>query len=223
MYEKSKIYTIRCRNDESKIYVGSTTQPLKKRFQDHKAKALGYPNRWYKDIEDWNDWYIELYEEFPCQNKDQLLKREGEITRLIGTLNKNVAGRTTKEWMIETNYDTAQKNKERYEKDKEKLKEEAKEYRLKNKESFCRKILCECGMVISADTKRKHINKSIHKKQMEIKNNPNTKYIICECGMGITEKKHLKYHQISFFHQQNMNFKSNGMLQPDSSSYNIEV
>lgn len=214
MYEKSKIYTIRCRNDESKIYVGSTTQPLQKRLQDHKARALTHPNRWYKDIEDWNDWYIELYEEFPCQNKEQLLKREGEITRLIGTLNKNVAGRTTKEWIVETNYDVQKKNKKMYENNKEKLKQDAKEYRLKNKESFCCKILCECGVVISAGVKRKHINKDLHKKQMEIKNNPNTKYIICECGIGLTNKKHLKSHQKSLFHQQNMEFKSNETTSP---------
>ncbi len=215
MYEKSKIYTIRCRTDDNLIYVGSTTQPLKKRLQDHKAKALSCPDRWYKNVEDWNDWYIELYEEFPCQNKEQLLKREGEITRLIGTVNKNVAGRTLNEWIEETNYDTRQKSKENYEKNKEKRKEEAKEYRLKNKEIIYRKILCECGMVISADTKRKHINHSIHKKQMEIKNNLNTKYLICECGIGLSNKKNLKYHQNSFFHKQNMDFKVNGMLSPD--------
>jgi hypothetical protein len=41
-----------------------------------------------------NDWYIELYEDFPTERKEQLNKREGVIIREIGTLNKNIAGRT---------------------------------------------------------------------------------------------------------------------------------
>ncbi len=39
---------------------------------------------------DWSNWYIELYENYPCNNREELCKREGEIIRLIGTLNSNV-------------------------------------------------------------------------------------------------------------------------------------
>ena len=46
---------------------------------------------------DFNDWYIELFEDFQTERKGQLNKREGEIIREIGTLNKNIAGRTNKE------------------------------------------------------------------------------------------------------------------------------
>ena len=38
-YSKGKIYTIRCFNDDTKIYVGSTTQTLSKRFGDHKSHS----------------------------------------------------------------------------------------------------------------------------------------------------------------------------------------
>ena len=51
---------------------------------------------------DINDWYIELYENFPCDNKEQLNNREGKVIREIATLNKNIAGRTMKEY-YETN------------------------------------------------------------------------------------------------------------------------
>jgi hypothetical protein len=44
------------------------------------------------------NWYIELYETFPCNNRGALLKREGEIIREIGSLNKNIAGRSVKQW-----------------------------------------------------------------------------------------------------------------------------
>jgi hypothetical protein len=39
-YKNGKIYTIRYRNDDSLIYVGSTTQPLYKRFHGHKISCF---------------------------------------------------------------------------------------------------------------------------------------------------------------------------------------
>ena len=38
-YKNSKIYTIRYKNDNSLIYVGSTVQPLYKRFAMHKVHS----------------------------------------------------------------------------------------------------------------------------------------------------------------------------------------
>ena len=38
-YNKGKIYTIRCRSDNTLIYVGSTTQPLAKRWGEHKPRG----------------------------------------------------------------------------------------------------------------------------------------------------------------------------------------
>ena len=46
-YQDGKIYTIRCRNDDSLIYVGSTTQMLCKRFQSHKCNKTNL-NKYYK-------------------------------------------------------------------------------------------------------------------------------------------------------------------------------
>jgi hypothetical protein len=102
-YSKGKIYTIRCRSNPNYIYVGSTIQSLAVRLGGH--KNLGKTNRKcliYSTINnDWTDWYIELYENYPCENREQLCKREGEVIREIATLNINVAGRTFQEYKIE--------------------------------------------------------------------------------------------------------------------------
>ena len=45
-----------------------------------------------------DDFYIELYENYPCNSKEELNKREGEVIREIGTLNSNIAGRTKEEY-----------------------------------------------------------------------------------------------------------------------------
>ena len=100
-YQQAKIYTIRCRNDDTLIYVGSTIQPLYKRLGGHKVICKNEKNQnilLYRTVNNnWDDWFIELYEEFPCENKEQLCKKEGEVIRLIGTLNSQIAGRTDKE------------------------------------------------------------------------------------------------------------------------------
>ena len=88
-YSKSKIYTIRNQNDTSLIYVGSTTQPLSKRWGEHKNDSKLCPLRkLYRIINgEWDDWYIELYQSYPCNNREELQQKEREIIRLIGNLN----------------------------------------------------------------------------------------------------------------------------------------
>jgi len=95
-YQNGKIYTIRCYNDDTLIYVGSTIEKyLSKRMAKHKSgitcSLFQYVNG------KWNDWYIELYENYPCNNKDLLRKREGEVTRIIDKINKRIERRNDKE------------------------------------------------------------------------------------------------------------------------------
>jgi hypothetical protein len=49
-------------------------------------------------FEKYDDVRIELIEEFPCENKMELNKREGHYIRTLECVNKLVAGRTKKEW-----------------------------------------------------------------------------------------------------------------------------
>ena len=47
------------------------------------------------------NFYIELIQECPCENKEQLRQQEGHHIRDISTLNHLIAGRTNKEWKSE--------------------------------------------------------------------------------------------------------------------------
>ena len=98
-YKQGKIYTVRCKTDDTLIYVGCTTELLSRRMSKHKYDSINKPTIcFYQYIDDWNDWYIELYENYPSEIKEQLNKREEEIIREIGTVNKYIAGRTLKEY-----------------------------------------------------------------------------------------------------------------------------
>ena len=86
-YSKGVIYTIRYRGDPNLIYVGSTVNELSKRWYDHKSRCFNVNSKGHKrlvyqkirETDDIDNWYIELYEEFPCENRQQLNKKEGEI------------------------------------------------------------------------------------------------------------------------------------------------
>jgi hypothetical protein len=121
-YNKAKIYTIKHKTNSELTYVGSTIQSLAERLRDHKKHSKDkekYPNhRLYSIIEDWNDWEIKIYEEFPCDNKKELLKREGEIIREIGTLNRCISGRTLKEYYYDNREQILEKLKLAYNKKK---------------------------------------------------------------------------------------------------------
>ncbi len=87
MFDAGKI-TIRCREDNNLINVGSTVQPLYKRWHQHKTKHnkendKGYNKLLYIKMRKIGIeiFYIALYENFKCEKIEQLLKREGEILR----------------------------------------------------------------------------------------------------------------------------------------------
>ena len=138
-YQKGKIYTIRCRDDETLIYVGSSIQRLSVRWGGHKRDMLKKPNRpLYKNMLDKgvDMFYIELYEEYPCNAKEQLRKREGVVIREIGTLNKVIAGRTKKERESDPEYKQKRKEYQQTPEYKQKHKEykQTPEYKQKQKE-----------------------------------------------------------------------------------------
>ncbi len=80
-----------------------------------------------------NDWYIELYENFTYDNKEQLNKQEGEVIRKKSSLNKRIEGRTKAEYR-EDNRDIINEKKKEYNKihkDKRKAYREAHKDKIK--------------------------------------------------------------------------------------------
>jgi hypothetical protein len=121
-YQDGQIYTIRCRTDNTLIYVGSTTMTLSRRMAYHRIRGKTSKTRFYSCVNgNWDNWYIELYEVYPCENKQELCKREGEIIRDIGTLNSKISGITQQE-----------SDKLSYEKHREKILEVLRQYRIDN-------------------------------------------------------------------------------------------
>ena len=167
-YKNGKIYTIRYKNDDSLIYVGSTVQPLYKRWSQHKSDSKNpekeniqlYSKMNETDI---NDWYIELYEDCSYERREQLLQREGQVIREIGTLNKNITGRTNKEYRKDNKEKYQTYGKEFREDNKEKIQEFKKEWYQNNKEQIRTRVnelvFCDCGCSVNMSNIARH-NKS---------------------------------------------------------------
>jgi rubrerythrin len=158
---------------------------LSKRFNSHKrdCKCGKRAISLYSHIvdNDWTDWYIELYELYPCNNRTELNRKEGEVIREIGTINKCIAGRTKKEYREDNiekikkycednsnkrnemnkkwREENASKLKKYREKKADKIKENAKQYykdKLKEKRQN-EKVCCNiCGAFSSKHNLAKH-------------------------------------------------------------------
>ena len=137
-YKNGKIYTIRSYQTEL-IYIGSTCSPLSKRLSQHRKNYKKFLNGKYNNITSfeilkYGDAYIELLEEYPCENKMMLEKREGELIRNNECVNKYIAGRTGDEWYA----DNKEKVKERNNKDvnKKHKQDYNKQYREKHRQKL---------------------------------------------------------------------------------------
>ena len=171
-YQKSKIYKIYSVSNEELVYYGSTTKTLTARLANH---IYEYNNKKNKNITsnlifDTGDYKIELVENYPCANKQQLCKKEGEYIKNNVCTNKHIAGRSKKEW-CENNKEYVKEYQKNYrENNKEYKKEYGKEYRENNKEKLKDKITCECGCIISKFNLKRHQRTPKHIKLMEEKN-----------------------------------------------------
>ena len=89
-YSNGKIYQVmNIINNE--VYVGSTCQRLSKCMAEHRRHAVEHEGRLYDEMRRLcpTSFHIELIENYPCGNKDELTARQQVYIRERGTLNNN--------------------------------------------------------------------------------------------------------------------------------------
>jgi len=164
-YLNGKIYGIYSHQTEQ-IYIGATTQSLCKRKAKHMSKYNEWLNgsKYYTtsfEILKFGDAYIELIENYSCNSREELDKKEGEhIRKFINICVNKCIPANKKQWFIDN---------------KDKLKEKKKIYRLDNKEEIKIK-----------DSEKYQKNKEKIKEQTKIRYNKNNDVLICECFMNTT-------------------------------------
>tara|TARA_R110000803_G_scaffold55976_1_gene113074 strand:- start:130 stop:777 length:648 start_codon:yes stop_codon:yes gene_type:complete len=135
-YQKAKIYKIWSPQTE-KVYVGATIQTLSMRMTEHRKPTSTTSSS--KIIIGLGDAKIELLEEYPCNNKMELDKKEGEYIRKLDCVNKIIVGRTKKEYHEDNKEHSVKIQKEYRDNNKENIVEKSKEYYDNNKEIIAEK------------------------------------------------------------------------------------
>ena len=120
-YQNSKIYKLI--NDEmpNKIYYGSTAQKyLCSRLATHKQDSKKRKNR-SKELFEYGKVKIILVENYPCNNKLELLQREKFYIVNNKCINKSIPTRTQKEYYQDNKQEIIRKNLEYRKKNKKKI------------------------------------------------------------------------------------------------------
>lgn len=143
-YQKGKIYKL-WSPSKNLIYYGSTIETLAQRLAKHKYDYKKYNENNTKTcltsflVLECEDYKIELVEEYACNNRTQLEKKEGEYIKNNECCNKIIVGRTDQEYRVAN---------------KEKIRENNKKYRITNADK-----LKEYEQLRSQTETRKEYNK----------------------------------------------------------------
>ena len=175
-YENAKIYKI-VDVGYNKCYIGSTCESLSQRMarhrNDYKAnqRIKSKITNSFKLFDEYglDNCKIELVENHPCGNIEELRRREGFYIKEFDCVNKNIAGRTDKEYKQDNRDHILELRRENYERHREDKINKAKEYYQQNKDYIQERIECPvCKCLVRRCWVKQH-NQSREHKRLEAK------------------------------------------------------
>ena len=157
-YQKGKIYRI-WDNGYNKCYIGSTCEELNRRMTGHRKnyKIHKRDGKGFTTADMMFDEYgienckIELMENFPCNTKAELHAGEGKHQRENDCINKNIAGRSMKQYCQDKKEHLGEYNKQRYQRKRDTILERQRQL-----------WTCECGSTVTVGNKTHHKQTSKH-------------------------------------------------------------
>ena len=176
-YENGKIYKI-VDIGYKKMYIGSTTESLKKRFERHRSKYLreftqgkGDNTRSYWLFQEFGveNCRIELIKNYPCNSREELEREEGKHIKENDCINKIIAGRTIQEPYKEENEYICFQQQIYRELHPDKRQEEGRKRYEKKKAEFLEKKLC--GKCYTQCHRKRHEKTKKHQDWLNQQNN----------------------------------------------------
>ena len=176
-YKNGKVYKI-LNTITDDVYVGSTCQSLSKRMANHRG-SINSNSKGHRQLYEKmkklgvGNFYIELIEECPCDNIEQLNAAEGKYIRELSTLNQRVEGRSRTQYEKDRKEQKVAYDKEYYQTNMETKKEMSKLYYQENRECikekrkiyFQEKHTCLiCGGRYTISHKQAHLRTNKHLK-----------------------------------------------------------
>ena len=174
-YQNSKIYKLVC-DDPDLIYYGSTTVRLSQRITGHRENRNACLSKKLFDV---GNVKIILVENYPCNNKEELNKKEREYIDNNNCINKckpiryeNESKQYMKEYAEKNKVKLTEYQKKYYQDNKETIKNRTREYDKKRqqteeykqyrKEHYKEKITCECGAIVRKGDISRHRKTNKH-------------------------------------------------------------
>jgi hypothetical protein len=192
-YANGKIYKL-ASFETDKVYIGSTCEKLSVRKAKHKRNYKMFLNGKYHNVSSFEliklgDVDIILLEECPCENKEQLHKRERyHIENTPNCVNRHLPTRTKKEYREENQIKLKQYFKDYNEQNRELVKH--------NKNQV---VKCCCGISIRKGAKSRHEKTLKHLKYAQIQDETQlaeSNSLKCSCGHYVSaDKKNKKRHE----------------------------
>jgi hypothetical protein len=183
-YNKTIIYKLINYDFPELVYIGSTTNFTKRKYQ-HKHAAFNidgpkYCRKLYVSIREnggWDSWEMVQICEFPCNNKREAEQEEDRhMMELKANLNMNRAY-CSKERRQEQKKNGQEKRKERlgpdgikeYNKIKDAARQEKKkQYYIEKRQNYMKeKITCDCGDIICKGALTRHKRTNKHENNMK--------------------------------------------------------
>ena len=220
-YSKTVIYKIQHENDESLLYVGSTTNFTTRKCQ-HKnntknSNGKQYNDKLYKMIREnggFESFNMIQIKEFPCSSKREAEKEEDNVMlKLKATMNDRRACRSLKEYYEDNREEILKKTKQYRDENRENILDKQKNYRKNNRSKIAEnnalyriknvEKIRNYKKQYAIDNSKKLVEKMTQYRIDNIdKINERTKQKeVCECGSAIQRcevtrhrksKKHLK-------------------------------
>lgn len=184
-YQNAKIYKIFSPSSPDLLpYYGATTQLLCRRMVGHRNECKKtYPCK-SKNLIDCGDAKIVLIENYPCNSKEELSKKEAEYIVNNDCCNKQIPTRTPKEWREEHRDIIREKDKKYYQENRDKIREKTKQYHLQNRD-----------IVLEKQNQYYYKNHTKIREQQQQNRGINNKSNPCDCGgrfTRINRTTHLK-------------------------------
>ena len=210
-YSKAVIYFVKC-SETNKIYIGSTTRPLCFRIGHHRSKHNTTSTKNFINPT------IHLLEKYPCENREQLLKKERFFVESLPCVNRNIPGRTAAEWQSSNKGMVQDYRKKRYDEIGSTLKQISRNYYneisriprlIATKKKQIKKILdktLEKDLTPFEAQKLERFRLIIKQYEIEQEGNDkiNNKVINCKCGMTIL-RRNMELHLHNKIHIKKIN------------------
>ena len=156
-YSKTIIYKLINYDSPDLVYVGSTTDFIKRKSQ-HKRDSEIKTIKLYETIRNnggWESWAMIKICDYPCLSSIEARQEEDRhMIELKANLNIKRAERTIKQYYIDNKEQIKQQTKQYYLDNKEKLSEQRKQYNIDNKEK------------ISDQRRQRYLKKKAEKQQV---------------------------------------------------------